>query len=130
MFSPDIVDIPNGDPGVVYARVPGDEWYMYAAGIDGSVWTNWSGIWTKMSPFVVQPTSHLGINLQGATGRNKKRWYLQDVILWAFAGPRPTPAHEGAHLNGNRWDNRYTNLAWKTQGQNNEDRTVHRSHTE
>lgn len=47
------------------------------------------------------------------------------LVLEAFVGPCPSPAHEGAHGNGVRDDNRVSNLRWATRVENNHDRYRH-----
>lgn len=50
--------------------------------------------------------------------------YVHALVLEAFVGPRP-PGHEGAHENGNPYDNRLRNLSWKTPQGNADDRVRH-----
>lgn len=40
------------------------------------------------------------------------------MVLRAFVGPKPTPHHQAAHLNGRPHDNRLHNLAWATPKEN------------
>ncbi|MET8585789.1 HNH endonuclease signature motif containing protein [Streptomyces collinus] len=47
------------------------------------------------------------------------------LVCTAFHGPRPTPAHQVRHLNGNKTDNRASNLAWGTPLENQHDRLTH-----
>lgn len=46
------------------------------------------------------------------------------LVLAAFVGPRP-PSYHGAHLNGQRADNRLENLAWLTPAENERDKIAH-----
>jgi hypothetical protein len=59
----------------------------------------------------------------------KKRgghWYpVHLLVLRTFDCERPGPEYEGAHHNGNRQDNRLSNLFWKTKEQNTADRVKH-----
>lgn len=50
---------------------------------------------------------------------------IQQLVLLAFVGPPPTPAHEGAHGDGNTSNNRLNNLRWATKRENCEDRDRH-----
>jgi len=50
---------------------------------------------------------------------------LHRAVLEAFAGPRPTPRHHGAHLDGDRTNNRADNLAWKLPEDNEADKKRH-----
>lgn len=50
--------------------------------------------------------------------------YVHVAVLAAFVGERPAK-HEGAHNNGLLRDNRLSNLAWKTHGDNEADKLAH-----
>jgi HNH endonuclease len=47
------------------------------------------------------------------------------LVCETYHGPKPSPAHQAAHLNGNPSDNRPSNLAWKTPKENAADRVRH-----
>jgi len=47
------------------------------------------------------------------------------MVAEAFHGPRPSPAHEVRHLDGDRANNRPSNLAWGTRQENAADRDLH-----
>lgn len=47
------------------------------------------------------------------------------MVLEAFVGPRPSPAHEGCHNNGIGADSRLSNLRWDTATGNQADRVKH-----
>lgn len=47
------------------------------------------------------------------------------LVLAAFVGPRPSPAHHGCHNNGVRDDNRLENLRWDTIEGNFSDKWLH-----
>lgn len=52
---------------------------------------------------------------------------VHQLVLETFVGPCP-PGHEGCHDNGNRTDNRLSNLYWGTRSQNNLDAVRHGTH--
>lgn len=47
------------------------------------------------------------------------------LVCEAFHGEAPTDRHHAAHCNGNRLDNRASNLAWKTAKENAADKIKH-----
>lgn len=53
---------------------------------------------------------------------------VHHMVLDAFVGPRG-PGQEARHLNGNRLDNRLSNLRWGTRTENGNDMLVHGTHT-
>lgn len=57
-------------------------------------------------------------------GGNSNRYSVHRLVLAAFVGAQ-APDHEGRHLNGNRTDNRLSNLMWGTRSENASDRTRH-----
>lgn len=56
------------------------------------------------------------------TGHAQRKVHL--LVLEAFIGPRP-PGMHGCHNNGDKLDNRLTNLRWDTPGANNRDKREH-----
>jgi hypothetical protein len=57
-------------------------------------------------------------------GRRKTR-YLHELILTAFAEPRPFPKAVARHLDGDKTNNAVNNLRWGTHKENCEDRDRH-----
>lgn len=55
----------------------------------------------------------------------KQNVRLHKLVLLAFRGPPPTPAHEGAHANGDAHDCRLENLRWATRTENEYDKKAH-----
>lgn len=47
------------------------------------------------------------------------------LVLLAFVGPPPSPRHQGAHNDGDAWNNVLSNLRWATQSENQMDRAQH-----
>lgn len=52
---------------------------------------------------------------------NKRPCYIHHLVLKTFVSERP-PGHEARHKNGDRLDNRVSNLCWGTKKQNARDR--------
>lgn len=50
---------------------------------------------------------------------------LHQLVCEEFHGPRPSPRHQVAHLNGDSHDNRAGNLAWVTQAENEAHKADH-----
>lgn len=67
-----------------------------------------------------RPSGHLTVVL-GGVSRN-----VHALVLESFVGPRPFPAAQARHLNGNEKDNRLANLAWGSRARNTSDRKWHR----
>jgi hypothetical protein len=50
------------------------------------------------------------------------------LIAIVFHGPRPTPAHLVRHIDGNKLNNRPSNLAWGTHAENAADAVGHQTY--
>lgn len=50
---------------------------------------------------------------------------VHSLVAEAFHGPRPTPGHEVAHIDGRHRNNAATNLRWATAQENQLDRLKH-----
>ncbi len=50
---------------------------------------------------------------------------VHTLVCEAFHGPRPTPKHQVAHGDGDRLNNRASNLRWATPKENGADRIRH-----
>lgn len=56
---------------------------------------------------------------------NRHYVHIHVLVCETFHGPRPSPIHQVAHLNGNSHDNRAENLAWCTANENAEHKISH-----
>lgn len=76
----------------------------------------------KTEPLVMKPrlqnAGYLFVTF--SEGNVKVNRLVHHVVLEEFVGPRPE-GHEGAHFNGDRFDNRLANLRWATPHQNAKD---------
>lgn len=66
-------------------------------------------------------TGYLAVNIRNATH------YVHRLVLAAFVGPCPVGC-ECCHNNGDRADNRLSNLRWDTFSANQRDRITHGTH--
>jgi hypothetical protein len=77
-----------------------------------------------MSPYIDRTsTGYLSSSL--CKGGKATKVNIHVVVLEAFVGPRPTPAHESCHDNGIRSDARLSNLRWDTASGNKVDELRH-----
>ncbi len=75
---------------------------------------------------LLRPCAHVDGYLVVDLSRNnkRKRMFVHRLVLMSFVGPCPDQ-HQVAHGNGNRLDNRLSNLRWATQRENNLDKKLH-----
>ena len=116
---------------VSYADVPG--FPGYRVGDDGSVWScrkqgrypAMLADWHQLKP---RPVRHgyLGVSLYRT--KNGKRvsitWCVHVMVLVGFVGPCP-PGLECLHKDGDKLNNRLSNLRWGTHVENSEDARRH-----
>lgn len=55
----------------------------------------------------------------------KENRMIHRLVLEQFVGPPPTPAHQGAHGDGDGFNNYWENLRWATQQENEADKVLH-----
>lgn len=93
----------------------------YIFNADGSVVSLVKGHARKLKP--IQMGAYVGLQLRRADGSREKQ-YLHRLICEAFHGPA-APGQECRHINGNKSDNRASNLSWGTKAQNEADKAAH-----
>ncbi len=54
-----------------------------------------------------------------------KTCYVHQLVAITFHGPRPSSDHDAAHDDGNKLNNHYVNVFWKTQSENERDKIRH-----
>lgn len=98
----------------------------YTIDASGDVWSNipWRGLPLprKLRPHP-NPHGYLTVKVRTKTGMRKA--FIHKMVCEAFHGPKPSPAHEVRHLDGNRTHNHFSNLAWGTRVENAADRKLH-----
>lgn len=52
---------------------------------------------------------------------------IHRLVLLTFVGPAPTKRHQGAHGDGDKSNNKLSNLRWASPKENSADRAVHGS---
>lgn len=77
----------------------------------------------RNKPAIVQPTDNGNgyKTVMLRVGGRSTRFYVHRMILEAFVSLPPTEAHQAAHWNGVRDDNRLENLRWATPAENHAD---------
>ena len=73
-------------------------------------------------PFV-RPNGYAQILLYQRAQR--RRFGVHQLVALAFLGPKPSPQHEVAHLDGQRLNNHVSNLAWLLPIENDAHKDLH-----
>ena len=58
-------------------------------------------------------------------GKKRINTKVHQLVCKSFHGPRPSPEHQVAHNNGDKTDNRASNLRWATREENSDDMIIH-----
>ena len=77
------------------------------------------GTWRRAPKASPSDSGYARVTLDG------KKVRVHRLVLFAFRGPPPTSRHHGAHLDGDKANNRLDNLAWKTPEENEGDKKAH-----
>ena len=77
---------------------------------------------TRLMPFIRRNGYAQVILHQG--GR-RRRFGVHQLVALAFLGPKPSPQHEVAHLDGQRLNNHVSNLAWLLHSENERHKDLH-----
>jgi hypothetical protein len=98
----------------------------YAIDRNGDVWSigsNWRGYGPRRITPIVDRSGYLRVRL--TVDGSRRGFGVHRLACTTFHGPKPTPAHQVRHLNGDKTDNRSDNLAWGTAKDNAADRDGH-----
>jgi hypothetical protein len=55
----------------------------------------------------------------------RRACHISRLVLEAFVGPSPSDTHQGAHNDGDPFNNHWKNLRWATPSENQMDRVAH-----
>lgn len=100
----------------------------YRVGSDGTVWSRRNARWglRKQWRRLRPGLDSVGYRSVALMMPNKRArtWRVNVLVLLAFRGARPS-RHDSCHGNGNRQDNRLSNLRWGTRRANMADASRH-----
>lgn len=85
--------------------------------------SNWRGQGKR--ELAQQLNSHGYPSVRLVINGKRKRLMVHQLVAYAHVGDRPTPDHEVRHIDGNKENNHYANLAWGTRKENADDRELH-----
>jgi len=94
----------------------------YQIGSDGSIFSSLTG--RTLKPCVI-PGGYLQVLIYNGTRRSRKTRRVHSLVCEAFHGPKPSPAHQVAHWDGDPANNRPENLRWATSAENIGDKVRH-----
>lgn len=98
----------------------------YAVTNDGRVFSigmNWRGYGEREIKPVDNADGYLKVRLM--IGGRRRNLAVHRIVAMTFVGPRPSPAHEACHIDGDRRNNVASNLRWGTRRENAADRDRH-----
>lgn len=76
------------------------------------------GPWRLLKPTLTQ-SGYLSVGVTALAGKATKTHLVHQLVVRAFDGEAPTHNHTDVrHLNGDKTDNRLSNLAWGTRSEN------------
>ena len=91
---------------------------------------SWRGRWGRTEPRLLAlrlSNGYPGVGLYKDDGVSRDARSVHSLVAQAFIGPRPE-GYEVRHLNGDRTDNRLSNLAYGTPSENKLDAVSHGTH--
>lgn len=110
----DLLPLPPALQHLEFAPIPGYEG-RYAISKTGLVRTFVgsgrcpAGGILAASLWTISGDDYVCVTLTNIHGKSR-RWQVHRLVLMTFVGPPPSHVHQGNHKNGQKWDNRLTNL--------------------
>lgn len=93
---------------------------------DGRVFsldTNWRGMGRREMAQTLNAHGYPSVRI--IVNGKRKRVTVHSLVAKTHIGPQPAPGYEIRHLDGNKLNSHYKNLAWGTQKENAADRELH-----
>jgi len=90
-----------------------------------SSWSRWRSSNLRKRVLVAHPNSHGYLRIRVFENGKRLSLFVHKLVAGKYLPARPTPKHEIRHLNGNKLDNRASNLCWGTPKDNASDRELH-----
>ena len=103
------------------AHTPG-----YEVSWDGTVYSvhsNWRGYGRRALTADLNDDGYPSVRI--TIGGKRTRQAVHKLVALHHLPPRPSPSHEGRHLDGNKLNCHADNLAWGTRKENADDRERH-----
>ncbi|AZW14241.1 HNH endonuclease [Bordetella bronchiseptica] len=88
-----------------------------------SVETNWRGY--ERRELAQTPNSDGYPSVRILQNGKRVRMAVHKLVARTYLGPQPAPGYEVRHLDGNKLNNDFRNLAWGTRKENAADREAH-----
>ncbi|AIV65529.1 HNH endonuclease [Burkholderia pseudomallei] len=88
-----------------------------------SVDSNWRGYGRREMTQMLNADGYPCVRI--IVNGKRKRVTVHSLVARTHLGPQPAPGHEVRHLDGNKLNSHYKNLAWGTQKENAADRDRH-----
>ena len=104
-----------------WSHIPGYDVTTY--GRVYSIASNWRGLGLRQLRQDLNCDGYPSVRL--LVKGKRTRVVIYKLVASAFLPPRPSPAHEIRHLDGNKLNSHSNNLAWGTRKDNADDRERH-----
>ena len=88
-----------------------------------SVTTNWRGYGMRELKQELNDDGYPSVRI--IVNGKRKRYAVHKLVARSHLGPQPSPGYEIRHIDGNKLNNHFRNLAWGTRKENADDRERH-----